>query len=86
LRPFEYAIAAELLRSVGYAPSGMIEQESNNPVYFFYGESCVEMMEEASNIRDCIFARIATYLTVKITDADRFAEVWVRHKKLECSV
>ncbi len=64
----------------------MIEQESNNPVYFFYGESSVEMMEEAFNIRDCIFARIATYLTVKVADAEGFAEAWVRHKKLECSV
>jgi hypothetical protein len=87
LCPFEYAIAAEICRSVGYTPSGMIQHEpvDGPPVYLFFGESSADITEEAFNIRDRIFARIASCLTVKITDAKGMAEGWVRHKKLALS-
>jgi hypothetical protein len=72
LYPAEYARVAEVFQSVGYAPSGMmIEPGSVNahPVYFFYGESDADIVEQGFNIRDRIFFRIAGYLTVKISDA-----------------
>jgi hypothetical protein len=87
LRPAEYAKAVEIVRVDGYSPR-MIERETagSPAIYFFHGESDSDIVAETFNIRDSMFAQIGTYFTVRISDAESWAEGWVRHKKLQCCV
>ncbi len=89
LSPMEYSLLTRIVEYAGCSPSGMIENKSQvdqaavgAPIYLFYGESNADINEDAARIRDRIFAQIATYFRVLVTNAEGSATAWVRHKKL----